>query len=197
MSRHSIRLWPMAAMAFFMLGCASESVIQTELDENGVPQWVKQGSNIVKTGSGRVFLGVGSAPMLGDLSLQASTANTRARAEVGRVLSSYMEIVSRDYLASGQAARNNFTEQSVAKQIDDIDSMNFTQARIVDHWRDEKNNIIYAIAEMDMKKAKSSLQGTEVIHKDLQRYINEEGEEIFDRIAKDETQKAAYAENEN
>lgn len=189
MSRHYILVWPIAVMTLFLLGCASESVIQTGRDENGVPQWVKQGSNIVKTGSGRIFLGVGSAPLLGDLSLQASTANNRARSEVGRVLSSYMEIVSRDYLASGQAAQNNFNEQTVARQIDEIDAMDLKQARIVDHWRDEKNNVIYAVAEIDMKGAKTSLKEADSIHKDLQRYLNEEGNDIFDRIAKDETPK--------
>jgi hypothetical protein len=192
-SRHISRLWPMLAMVLFMLGCASESTIQTAVDEQGIPLWVKQGSNIVNTGSGRVFLGVGSAPMLGDFSLQTATANNRARAEVGRVLSSYMEIVSRNYIASGQAGEANFNAQSVARQIDKIDGLDLTHVRIVDHWRDEKNNVMYAVAELDMKKAKSSLKGSEAIHNGLSNYMNEEGDTIFDRIAQHETKPVADA----
>jgi hypothetical protein len=174
-----------------MLGCASESTIQAEVDEQGIPLWVKQGSNIVNTGSGRIFLGVGSAPMMGDFSLQASTANNRARAEVGRVLSSYMEILSRNYIASGQASQANFTAQNVARQIDTLDGLDFTQVRIVDHWRDEKNNIIYAVAELDMQKAKSSLKDSENIHSGLKNYLNQEGDSIFDRIAQHDAAGAA------
>jgi hypothetical protein len=190
-SRHFSRLWPVLAMAFFLLGCASESVIQSEVDGQGIPLWVKQGSNIVNTGTGRVFLGVGSAPMLGDFSLQTATANNRARAEVGRVLSSYMEIVSRNYIASGQAREANFNAQSVAKQIDKIDGLDLTNIQVIDHWRDEKNNVMYAVAKLDMKKAKSSLKRDEIIHNGLRNYINEEGDTIFDRIAQHEAKPVA------
>jgi hypothetical protein len=177
-----IRIFLLAG--FLLAGCASQSVVDVSNAGEGAPGWVNQGSSILKAKNGRVFLGVGSAPMLGDFSLQTATADQIARAEVSRVLWSFMEIVSRDYIASGEAEDAGFTEQSVARYMDQVDRMDLTGVRIVGHWQDTKTNLIYAIAEMDMQQARKKLEEMQKMNPGLKQYMGEEGEDIFDRLAK-------------
>jgi hypothetical protein len=182
----NIKLGLFLLLASLLSACANESVVGVGHDGEGKPEWVSEGSSILKAKEGRVFLGVGSAPMLGDFSLQTATADQLARAEVARILSSYMEIVSRDFIASGDAAKAGFTEQSVAQHIEQVDRLDLTGVRIVGHWQDEKTKLIYAIAEMDMQQARKKLEEIKKLNPGLKRYMGTEGDDIFDRIAKHE-----------
>lgn len=165
-------------------GCASETVVGIGPQGEGTPGWVNQGSSILKAKNGRVFLGVGSAPMLGDFSLQTATADKIARGEVSRILSSYMEIVSRDFIASGGADEVGFTEQNVAHYMDQVERMDLTGVSIVGHWQDTKTNLIYSIAEMNMQQARQQLADLVKMNPGLKQYMGEEGNDIFDRLAK-------------
>lgn len=167
-----------------LTACSSKTTVESDLAIEGAPDWVNEGTNILKTKDGRLFHGVGSAPPLGDFSLQTSTADNRARAEVARILSSYMEIVSRDYIASGKAGEAGFTEQSVSRQIDNITRINLTGVRIIAHWRDDKkNSVIYSLAELDMDQVKSILGRVGDMNAGLKQYLDKQGGKIFDRIA--------------
>jgi len=75
---------------------------------------VNEGTNILNNKDERLFHGVGSASPTGDMSLQRSVADDRARAEVARVLSSYMEVVSSDYMAAAKSGGAGVTEESVS-----------------------------------------------------------------------------------
>lgn len=167
-----------------LVACSGKAVLNESLDARGVPTWVNEGSNILKSKDGRVFHGVGSAPMLGDFSLQTATANKRAREEIARIVSSYMEIVSRDYIATGQALDANFNEQNVSQQIDSLARMDLSKVQIVGHWTDDETKVIYAIAKMDMEKVRQSIKDLTLMNKGLKAYVSVEGDSIFDRIAK-------------
>ncbi len=171
------------ALLTLLVACSGKTTVESDLGIKGAPDWVNEGTNILKTKNGRLFHGVGSAPPLGDLSLQTSTADNRARAEVARILSSYMEIVSRDYIASGKAGESGFTEQSVSRQIDNITRINLTGVRIIAHWRDKKNGVIYSLAELDMDQVKKILDSVGNMNAGLKQYLDKEGPKIFDRIA--------------
>ena len=179
--------WGQGLLALFVVvllaACSSQTTVESDLGISGAPDWVNEGTNILKTKDGRLFHGVGSAPPLGDFSLQTSTADNRARAEIARILSSYMEIVSRDYIASGKADKAGFTEQNITRQIDNITKINLTGARVIGHWRDEKTNTVYSIAELDMEQVKKTLEKVEAMNQGLKYYLGDQGNKIFDRIA--------------
>jgi len=182
-----------AQIAFFsiplaLVACSGSSTLDDAIDERGVPGWVNSGTNISKAQRGRLFHGVGSAPMLGDFSLQTTTADKQARAEVSRILTSYMEIVSRDFIASGDAEEVGFTEQNVARQIEALSRMTLPEAAIVGHWRDRGRRVIYAIAELDMQQAFNAMTNLATMHEGLRNYIDSEGRDIFDRIAQVEVE---------
>lgn len=179
------KLLAMALFACVISACSSTTKVESDLGIKGAPDWVNEGTNILNDKDGRLFHGVGSASPMGDMALQKSTADDRARAEVARVLSSYMDVVSSDYMSAAKAGGATVSEESVTRQIKALTKVNLTGAKIIGNWRDRKTNIIYSIAELDMKHVKSTLAGTQGMNDDLKRYIETSADNIFDRVAKE------------
>lgn len=185
------KLLLMALFALAISACSSTTQVESDLGIKGAPDWVNKGTNILNDKDGRLFHGVGSASPMGDMALQKSTADDRARAEVARILSSYMDVVSSDYLSSARTGASANTggasvaEESVTRQIKSLTRVNLAGAKIIGSWRDKKTNIIYSIAELDMKHVKNTLAGTQDMNEDLRRYIETSADNIFDRVAKE------------
>ena len=176
------------SLAMFVLAvsaCSSTTKVESDLGLKGAPDWVNEGTNILNDKDGRLFHGVGSASTMGDMALQKSIADDRARAEVARVLSTYMDVVSSDYMAAAKAGSENITEEAVSRQIKALTKVNLTGAKIIGNWRDPKTDIIYSIAELDMKHVKDTLAGTQEMNEDLRRYIESSADNIFDRVARE------------
>jgi hypothetical protein len=173
------------ALLLSVAACSSTTKVESDLGISGAPDWVNQGSNILNNKDGRLFHGVGSASAMGDPALQKSTADDRARAEVAKILSSYLDVVSNDYLAAAKSGENAVNEESVSRQIKAVTKVNLSGARIIGSWRDPKTNIIYSIAELDMNHVKSTLAGVQDMNADLKRYIETSADNIFDRVAKE------------
>lgn len=164
-----------------LAACGGRTTVESDLGIKGAPNWVNEGTGVLKNKDGRLFHGVGSAPPMGDLSLQISTADERARAEVARVLSSYLDVVSNDYLAARGGANAIEADQAVSRQIKILTKVNLAGAKIIGHWRDKKSNTIWSIAELDMKHVKATLEGVQDMNEDLRRYVVEHADNIFDK----------------
>lgn len=175
----------MGLAVLILAACSGATKVESDLGIKGAPDWVNQGSNVLNNKDGRLFHGVGSASPMGDMSLQKSVADDRARSEVARVLSSYMDVVSSDYLSAAKSGDTNVTEESVTRQIKALTKVNLSGARIIGSWRDPKSNIVYSIAELDMNHVKSTLAATQGMNDDFKRYIETRADNIFDRVAKE------------
>lgn len=164
-----------------LTACSGGTHVKSDLGIAGAPDWVNQGTQAVKDKDGRLFHGVGSAPALGDMSLQISTADERARAEIARVLSSYMEVVSKDFVA----ARGNVqpaVEQTISRDIQNLTKLNLVGAKIIGHWRDKKSGMVYSIAELDMKQVKSTVEQLRDMNPDFKNYIGGNADTAFDKV---------------
>lgn len=174
----------LAVLITSFYGCSSEPTqVESNLGIKGAPDWVNKGSNILSTKDGRLFHGVGSASQMGDMALQKATADDRARAEVARMFSSYMDVVSNDYMASAKSGETGVSEESVSRQVKNTTRVNLAGARIIGSWRDPKSNAIWSIAELDMNHVKSTIAGVTDMNVDLKRYIETSADNIFDRVA--------------
>jgi len=177
------KLLSLAVFLGVISGCANEPTqVESNLGIKGAPDWVNKGSNILSTKDGRLFHGVGSASQMGDMALQKATADDRARAEVARVLSSYMDVLSNDYMASAKSGDTGANEESVSRQIKNTTRVNMAGARIIGSWRDPKTNTIWSIAELDMSHVKSTMAGVTDMNADLKRYIATSADNVFDRV---------------
>lgn len=170
---------------FLLFGCSGKTVVESDLGLKGAPDWVNEGSQALNDQSGRLFHGVGQAPVMDDPYLQLSVADNRARAEIARVLSSYMDLAASDYLASSAAGGQRETLQSVSQQLRNNTQVNLSGARIIAHWKDKKSGIVYALAELDMKQLKDTLSAARDMNEDVKRHLGVNADNIFDRLVQE------------
>ncbi len=158
--------------------CSSKTTIDSDMGISGAPDWVNEGSQAVENNEGRLIHGVGMAPAMGDVSLQKSTADNRARAEVARVLSTYIDAVSKDYTASsgGEADLN------VEREIRSTTQLALSGARILGHWKDDDTNDIYAFAELDLDAVEATLKTATSLSDAFKKYYKENASTNFDRF---------------
>lgn len=174
----------MLALAVVLLSACGggKTVVESNLKIKGAPDWVNEGTNILNSKDGRLFHGIGSAPKLGDMELQRTTAENRARSEVARILSSYMDVVSKDFLASSSAGASAEAQQSVSRSIENVTRVNLTGVKIIANWRDDKDGMIYSLAELDMKYVKDILKNTQEMNTDLRAHFEQNADTIFDKL---------------
>ena len=97
MTKLRMCLGSVAIAVILLTGCSSKTEVDSDLHIKGAPDWVNEGNQMLNDRDGRLFHGIGSAPEMGNLSLQKNTADDRARAELARIFSSYLKVVSNDY----------------------------------------------------------------------------------------------------
>ena len=171
--------------ALLMLACSSKTTVESDLGMSHAPDWVNEGTQYLNDKDGRLFHGVGQAPTMGDSSLQISTADNRARAEVARILSSFMDVISNDYTEASGSGKDALSQQAVSRQIKNLTKVNLTGVKIIGHWRNEKDGSVFSIAEIDMKHIKKTLGMVKEMNRDLSQYVNHHATNVFDKVAKE------------
>ncbi len=171
--------------ALVMGACAGKTTVESDLGISGAPDWVNEGTQYLNDKGGRLFHGVGDAPVIGDASLQKSTADNRARSEVARILSSYMDVASQDYTAASGSNADAVSQQTVSRQIRNLTKINLSGVRIIGRWKNEETGVIYSIAELDMAQMKKTLNMANDMNRDLRRYIDTHAGSIFDKVSRE------------
>lgn len=176
------KLFSAMLFAIVLSGCSGPTKVESDMGMKNVPDWVNKGTHYLNDKDGRLFHGVGSAAPLADPVLQKSVANDRARAEVARILTSYMEVVSDDYASSVRADGKNVSDEAVSRQIRTTTKINLRGVKVIANWRDPETGVIYSLCELDMDHVKSTVAKSEEMDADLRRYIKRSGDNIFDRV---------------
>lgn len=178
------RWYPGLALIGLLLlaGCSGKTAVESDLKIKGAPDWVNEGNQMLKDRDGRLFHGIGSAPAMGDLSLQKTTADDRARAELARVFSAFLTVVSNDYSSSAGAGDAQLSEQSVTRQIDSLTQINLSGAKIIGRWRDENTGAVWSLAELDIEQMKKTLDQAMQMSPGLRDFLASQGDSIFDRM---------------
>ena len=165
--------------------CAGQTKLESDLGVKGAPDWVNKGTSYVNDKDGRLFHGVGSASPMGDVTLQRSTADDRARAELARILSSYLDVASNDYQSAARSGDSKVSEEAVSRQIKNLSKVNLAGAKIIARWQDKKTSIVYSIAELDMKHVKDTVSAAQDMSVDMRRYLENNADNIFDRVTQE------------
>lgn len=172
-------------VATILLAACGSTQLDSDLNIKGAPDWVNKGTAYVNNKDGRLFHGVGSAGAMGDDALQRSTADDRARAEVARIFSSYLDVASRDYQSASRSGDVKAAEEAVSRQIKNLTQVNLAGTRIVARWLDKRTGVVYAIAEIDTKQVKDTLATTRDMNDNVRRYLQTNADNIFDRVAQE------------
>lgn len=165
-------------LALVVGACSSQTTIESDMGLSGAPDWVNEGTQAVKDDDGRLIHGVGMAPSMGDVSLQKATADNRARAEIARVLSTYVDAVINDYTAS----TGSDADLSIEREIRSTTQLALSGARILGHWKDEDTGDVYAFAELDMDAVKKSLKTATSLSDAFKGHYQEKADANFDRF---------------
>ena len=165
--------------------CAGQTKLESDLAIKGAPDWVNKGTSYVSEKDGRLFHGVGSASPMGDVTLQRATADDRARAELARIFTSYLDVVSNDYQSAGRSGDSKVSEEAVSRQIKNLSRVNLAGAKIIARWQDKKTSIVYSIAELDMKQVKNTLSTAQDMNADMRRFLESNADNIFDRVTQE------------
>jgi hypothetical protein len=171
--------------AVLLAACAGRTVVESDLGVRGAPDWVNEGSQALNDRGGRLFHGVGQAPAMGDASLQIATADNRARAEIARVLSSYMDLAADDYANASVAGESQVSVQQISNQIRNSTQLHLSGARIIAHWRDKRSGTVYSLAELDMNSVKATLATARDMNQDARRYLDSNADNLFDRFVQE------------
>jgi hypothetical protein len=186
----TLRAFASVALVLALAACGGgKTVVESNLRIAGAPDWVNKGTNVLNDKNGRLFHGVGSSPAMGDDSLQRSTADERARAEVARIFSSYMDVVTNDYTASTGLGADASAEQAVSRQVKATTKLNLSGSKIIGRWKDSRTDIVYSICELDLQHVKGTVQGAKDMNEDLRRYFDRNAENVFDKVSARESRK--------
>jgi hypothetical protein len=158
--------------------CSSKTTIESDMGLDDAPDWVNEGTQAVSDDDGRLIHGVGMAPAMGDVSLQKATADNRARAEIARVLSTFVDAVINDYTAS----TGDVADLNVEREIRSTTQLTLSGARILGHWKDENTGDVYAFAELDMDAVDKSLETATALSDAFKGHYKENADANFDRF---------------
>lgn len=111
-------VFSLLVLGSLLSGCVVEPVNyeNNKVDIKGAPDWVNRGSTFTNTRDGRMFYGVSAVSLQGDMALQKSIAEDRAKAELVKVLAEYLEVVSDEYMGSARTRENSGRDELNARQ---------------------------------------------------------------------------------
>lgn len=165
-----------------LVACSSSSpTIESDLGIRGAPDWVNEGTQAVDNDDGRFIYGVAFAPPLNDASLQTATADSRARAELARIVGTYVDSTLSDYAASS----GDNASASIEQQITTTTQTLLNGAKIKGHWRDKSSGNIYSFAEMDMKALDEAISTAEKLSQGFKEYYSKNASANFQRFMSD------------
>jgi hypothetical protein len=161
------------------------------------PEWVNKGSGAFG-GEKKVFYGVGSASGIRNHSLARSTADNRARAEIGKVFETYSASLMKDYAASITAGDMSASseEQMVSNAIKTFSAQTLNGVEIVDHWIHPTTGEIYALARLDIGGFMDQLDKAKELNAKVKEAVKRSAEKAFADLEAAETANEAKKANQ-
>jgi len=151
------------------------------------PDWVKRGNGAFDLEGSKVFYGVGVVTGIKNPALKRSTADNRARAEVAKVLNSYIKFLAKDYMAatSGQTSEGkevSSEEQHVEQALQTAAKAQLHGAMIIDHWEDKKEGTYYSLCKMDLDFIKKMMSEEKTLDKKVKDHIQQNADKLHKEL---------------
>jgi len=143
--------------------------------KSDMPDWIMKESGAFPGESDKIFA-VGVAQGIRNISLQRQTADNRARANLQAILETYVGRLIRDYqraTSNMEASSEEIDVQSTQKTI--IDGT-LRGSQIVDRYLDEKDNVLYSLAVLDLNAFKDTVDKIEELDARTRDFIRENAE---------------------
>ncbi|MBI5247368.1 MAG: hypothetical protein HY923_09310 [Elusimicrobia bacterium] len=156
---------------------------------NNAPEWVNKGSGAMKDKDGKsVFYGVGIAQGVRNRALAVGTADDRGRAELAKIMNSYVTTLTKDYMASVTAGdmTKSSEEQMVSQTMKNFAKFTLHGSIPVDHWKDPSDGTLFSLVKLDMAAVQQSLGESKELDAKVRDYVKANAEKAFDELAAEE-----------
>lgn len=156
---------------------------------NNAPEWVNKGSGAMKDKDGKqVFYGVGIAQGVRNRALAVGAADDRGRAELAKIMNSYVTTLTKDYMASVTAGdmTKSSEEQMVSQTMKNFAKFTLHGSVPVDHWKDPADGTLFSLVKLDMAAIQSSLNESKELDAKVRDYVKANAEKAFDELAAEE-----------
>jgi hypothetical protein len=162
-----------------LMGCAEK-----EPAPPAGPAWINKGSGAFDVDKGRVFYGVGVASGIKNRALLRSTADNRARAEIAKILETYVSVLAKDYMASTTAGDMSASseEQHVEQALKTFTKTTIHGAQIIDRWRDPADGTQFSLCEMDLFAFKNALNDYKELDAKVRDHVRENAEKLHRQL---------------
>jgi hypothetical protein len=150
----------------------------------GRPAWVDKGSGAFDMDKEKVFYGVGMASGIYNKALLVSTADNRARAEVAKILETYVALLAKDYMASTTAGDMSASsnEQHVEEALKTFTKATLHGAMIIDHWRDPEDGSLFSLCEWDLVALQDALNDYRELDSQIREFVRENAERLHEQL---------------
>jgi hypothetical protein len=169
----------LGAGILFLVGCAGKKP-----GALAGPAWVAKGSGAFDVDKGKVFYGVGVASGIKNRALLRSTADDRARAEVAKILETYVATLTKDYMASTTAGDMSASaeEQHVERALKTFTKTTLHGAEIIDRWKDPADGSLFSLCEMDLFAFKNALDEYKELDAQVRDYVRKNAEKLHGEL---------------
>lgn len=185
-----LSLFAAVATAAALTGCAGNG--KPSPIANNAPEWVNKGTGAFKDQAGKqVFYGVGSVQGVRNIPLARASADDRGRADIAKIMNSYVTSLTKDYMASVTAGdmSKSSEEQMVSQTMKNFAKFTLHGSVPVDHWVDKENNIVYALVKLDMAAVQQSLADSKELDVKVRDYVKANAEKAFDELSAEESKR--------
>ncbi len=188
MNSNRFRLIALTLLGTLALGACSHNGKPSPI-ANNAPEWVNKGSGAMKDKDGKqVFYGVGIAQGIRNRALSVAAADDRGRAELAKIMNSYVTTLTKDYMASITAGdmTKSSEEQMVSNTMKNFAKFTLHGAIPVDHWKDPADGTLFALVKLDMGAIQSSLAESKELDSKVRDYVKANAEKAFDELSAEE-----------
>ncbi len=176
-------------MAVVVLAACGDNTPQQSnqvLHANG-PDWVNKGSGAFGGDKGKIFYGVGIASGIHNAALRRSQADAKARAEIQKILDTYVAVLNKSYQASTTAGDMSASseEQHVQEALKTYSQGEISGALIVDHWLDN-DGTEYSLAQLDMQSFSNNMDKMKELNAKVRDAVRANADKAFDELNAEE-----------
>ncbi|MEE8540882.1 MAG: hypothetical protein V3S66_04390 [Desulfobacterales bacterium] len=170
-------------------GCHKKPRLSADTAIKG-PAWVVKDSGAFEDQGGKAFYGVGLASGIQNKALLRQTADNRARAEIAKIMETYVAILSKDYMSSTMSSdmKKASEEQHVEVALKTFTKTTVRGAQIIDRWVDPADKAMYSLCKLDLSAFKTALENDQNIDSKVRDFVRKNAESLHSEMQKKEKQ---------
>ena len=149
------------------------------------PDWVNKGSGAFKDANEKVFYGVGLADGMQNLSLQRTTADDRAIANVATQIKAVVKRLKKDYESITAAGKDSTERENVDNAMKLLVNQTVNGAKIIDHWEHPGKNVLYALARVELSNLHRQIETRKELSDESRDAIKKKAEKLHEEMAKE------------